>query len=95
MQTIYIDSEFKCHPSDDGSMTAIQTDFFDGKCDTFVEGFRCIPDDKAWVREDGEAFQGQIVPWVDYRELDAAQREYEQMLSAEYIEALTVLGVEV
>ena len=27
---IYIDADFKCHVSDDGTMTAVETDFFDG-----------------------------------------------------------------
>ena len=30
MKTIYIDSDFKCHLVDDGTMTAVETDFFDG-----------------------------------------------------------------
>ena len=33
MKKIYIDNGFKCHVTDDGTMTAIETDFFDGKCD--------------------------------------------------------------
>ena len=40
MRTIYIDSEFKCHVSNDGNMSAVETNFFDGKCDAFVEGHR-------------------------------------------------------
>jgi len=27
--TIFIDSEFKCHITDDGTMTAVETDSFD------------------------------------------------------------------
>ena len=96
MKTIYIDSEFKCHTSNDGTMTTVETDFFDGKCDTFVEGYRYIPEGKAWVREDGVAFDGEMVaPWKDYSELDAAQRQYEQEKLTEYEEALKIVGVEV
>ena len=32
MMTVYIDSDCKCHVSDDGTMTAVQTSFFDGMC---------------------------------------------------------------
>jgi len=32
MKTIYIDSDFKCHVSNDDTMRAVETDFFDGKC---------------------------------------------------------------
>lgn len=76
---IYIDSEFKCHPFDDGTMTAVETDFFDGKCSTFVEGYRFIPEGQTWRREDGEIFAGEMAaPWLDYRALAAAQAMYEQ-----------------
>lgn len=82
MKTIYIDADFKCHLTDDGTMTAIETDFFDDKCDAFIEGYRFVPSGKSWVREDGKVFRGEMVtPWKDYRELDAAQRQYEQDLA--------------
>lgn len=31
MKTIYIDSEFKCHVADDGTMIVMKTNFFDYK----------------------------------------------------------------
>ena len=83
--TIYIDADFKCHVSDDGTMTAVQTDFFGGKCDTYIEGYRFIPAGKTWTRPDGVVFHGEMVaPWKDWRELDDIQREYER----EQLEAL-------
>lgn len=85
MKTIYIDSDCKCHVSNDGTMTAVETDFFDGKCQTFIEGYRFVPDGETWTRSDGEVFHGEMIsPWKDYDELDAAQREYERQLLAEY-----------
>ena len=79
MKTIYIDSEFKCHVSGDGTMTEMQTDAFDGKCDTFIEGYRFVPSGASWTREDGVVFQGEMIsPWKDFEKLDAAQRQYEQ-----------------
>ena len=93
---IYIDSEFKCHVSDDGTMTAVETDFFDSKCDAFIEGYRFVPPGENWTREDGVVFQGEMIaPWKDYAELDSAQREYERQMLAEYTEALKIMGVEV
>jgi hypothetical protein len=77
--TIYIDSEFKCHTVNDGSMIAVETDFFDGKCNAYIEGYRYVPAGETWVREDGVVFTGEMIaPWKDWQELDAAQREYEQ-----------------
>ena len=97
MRTIYIDSEFKCHVTDDGTKTQVETDFFDGKCDNFVTGYRLIPEGSFWTREDGTSIRGlTIFPWKDYRILQAYQEQYEAM-SAEVVDmqnALAVLGVE-
>ena len=85
MRTIYIDSDFKCHLADDGTMTAVETDFFDGKCDAFIAGYRFVPSGASWTRDDGARFQGQMIaPWQDYSELDAAQRAFEAQQLAEY-----------
>lgn len=82
---IYIDAEFKCHVADDGTMSAVETDFFDGKCDVFIEGYRYVPSGASWTRDDGKVFTGEMIsPWKDYAELDSVQREYEQNLLAEY-----------
>lgn len=79
MRTIYIDDEFKCHISDDGTMTPIETDFFNGKCDAYIEGYRFVPSGCTWTRSDGEVFHGEMIaPWKNWHELDAAQRQYER-----------------
>ena len=96
MMKIYIDSDFKCHVADDGTMIAVETDFFNGKCEAFVEGYRYIPTGKSWTRSDGVSFNGEMIaPWKDYTELDAAQREYEKQLLTEYEAALNIVGVNV
>lgn len=82
MRTVYIDSEFKCHVTDDGTMTAVETDVFDGKCDAFIEGYRFVPFGESWTREDGVVFTGEMIaPWKNFAELVAAQRQYEAMLT--------------
>lgn len=96
MKTIYIDSEYRCHISDDGTMPPIETDFFDGKCDAFVEGYRFIPSGESWVRSDGTVFHGEMIaPWKSYEELEEVQRAYEKQLLAEYAAALKTVGVTV
>ena len=67
-ETIYVDSLNHCYRIDDGTMTAVETDFFDGMCDTFVEGY-CYE-----IKKNGIT----VYPWKPYSELDAAQREYER-----------------
>ena len=89
MKTVYIDLDCKCHTANDGTMTAVETDFFDGKCNDFIEGYRFVPFGKSWTRSDGVVFHGEMIsPWKPYAELDAAQREYEQQKLAEYESAL-------
>lgn len=76
---VYIDREYKCHVSNDGTMTPVDTDFFDGKCEAFIEGYRFVPEGCTWTRSDGEVFRGEMVcPWKPYHELDAEQRRYER-----------------
>ena len=96
MRTIYIDDEFKCHVTHDGARTPVETDFFDGKCAAYVEGYRYVPAGESWTDPAGNVYHGEmIVAWKPYAELDAAQREYERQLLAEYAEALKVVGVDV
>ena len=93
MKTIYIDSDFKCHIADDGTMRAVETAFFDDKCDELITGYRCIPKDEYWTREDGKVFTNQITPWRDLDELDKAQREHDRALILDMQNALNNLGV--
>lgn len=83
MKTIYIDSNFKCHVANADGMAAVETDFFDGKCDAYIEGY-CY-----------DIENGAIYPWVDHNELERIQQEYDQQLVATYEEALRTVGVEV
>ena len=96
MRTIYIDSDFKCHVTDNDMVTAVETDFFDGKCDSFVEGYRYVPEGEEWKREDGVTFRGEMIaPWKPYSDLEAEQRAYEKHLLTVYAEALTTVGVKI
>ena len=76
--------------------TAAETDFFDGKCDEYIEGYRFVPEGGEWIREDGAVFGGEMIcAWKDHGALERAQIAYERQLLAEYAEALKVLGVTV
>lgn len=95
MKTIYIDNEFKCHITNpNGDYEAVETDIFDGKCDEFIEGYRFIPSERTWVRENGVYIKGEaMMPWRNYSELRYAQINYEEALAVEQKEALKILGV--
>ena len=94
MKKIYIDDDFKCHAADGGGMTAVETDFFDGKCTDFLEGYRYVPAGEVWTREDGVSFTGEMVaPWKPWEELAEAQAAYERQMLADYQEALKIVGV--
>lgn len=79
MKTIYIDSEYRCQTTNpDGIFSEVETNFFVGKCDTFIEGYRVVPSGKSWTRSDGIVFVGEMIaPWKPYSELAAAQAQYE------------------
>ena len=77
--TIYIDNDYKCHTSPADGLTAVETDFFDGKCRQFIEGYRFVPFEQSWTREDGQVFDGEMVaPWREYELLAEFQAIYEE-----------------
>lgn len=94
--TIYIDSDYKCSLSDDGTMREFDVPFFDGKCTEFIEGYRYVPSGERWTRSDGQVFKGEMIaPCRDYSQIaeiqsavDRAQEQTQQTIN-EYEQALT------
>lgn len=75
---IYLDSDFRCHLSDGGGMRPVETDFFDGKCAAFIEGYRFVPAGESWTRADGAVFHGEMIaPAENYEALAKAQEQFE------------------
>lgn len=77
---VYLDNDFKVHVTNDGTMRPYETDYFDGCCSAYIEGFRIKPDNETWVREDGFVFSGGEMrsPWKPYSELAGSQAQYER-----------------
>ena len=87
---IYIDSDYKCYTSEADGRRAVETNFFDGKCPEWIEGYRFVPEGETWTREDGEVFKGEMVtPWKDLSEAYAAQTAYLERQNAQYEAALS------
>lgn len=80
---IYLDTDYKCHTTNDGTMTEIETDFFEGKCKRWIESYRFLPEGESWTRSDGEVFYGQMItPCLDLNNgAYAAQQTYEETLA--------------
>ena len=77
---IYLDNEYKCHLINDGTMLEVETPFFDGKCQTFIEGYRYIPNGHSWTNENGVTFRGEMIsPHRNYNELAQAQALYDMI----------------
>lgn len=78
--TIYLDSEYICHLVNDGTMTEVETDVFNGKADAFIEGHRYIPEGETWTRADGVQFRGLMI---------APAKNYDRILTDVAISYLT------
>lgn len=94
--TIYLDKDFRCHTSDAGGLTPVETTVFEGKCTRYIQGYRFVPEGETWTREDGVIFTGEMIaPAEDSRILEAAQAAYEEARAenADALAALEVLGV--
>lgn len=77
--TIYIDNDYKCYVSAADGRRAIETNEFDGKCKTYIEGYRFVPAGEKWIMPNGIFFSGEMkAPWKDYDYLQTAQEAYEQ-----------------
>lgn len=97
--TIYVDSDYKCYVSAAEGRRAVETDFFDGRCDEWIESYRFVPAGETWVQENGMMFRGEMVtPWKDLGEAYAAQTVYLKQQTAQYEAALAeieaALGVQ-
>lgn len=92
---IYIDSDYKCHVTNDGTMREFEVFFFDGKCPEFIEGYRYIPPGEHWISLDGMVYRGERKSlWKDYSKLWRAQAKYElAQYEAALTEIETALGV--
>ena len=68
---VYVDKDYQCHADPGEGLEAVEDAFFDGKCDTFIEGY-CYDTSKGYT---------QIYPWRSSAELEAAQAQYEKDLA--------------
>lgn len=77
---IYIDSKCHCYTSNpDNDRREFEVPFFDGKCQTFIEGHIYVPEGEQWTRpSDGRIFKGEMVCAVaPYTNLETAQAQYD------------------
>ena len=83
--TVYIDGDYRCHTEPGEGRRPVETTFFDGKCDSFIEGYRFVPEGETWTRSDGQQFRGQMIsPAVDYNQLECAQEQRNADVAALY-----------
>ena len=95
MKTIYIDSDFMCHTTDDGTMTEVQLDEFDDLCNNAIELMRYVPENETWTRSDGRVIHGIFIQATDSARIDAYQKQYmeDQAQIEDMQNALEILGV--
>lgn len=81
MKTIYLNKNYECSLTEKAdTVQSVETDFFDGKCNAFIEGYRFVPEGQSWTREDGVVFAGEMIaPYKDYTYLEMVQAVYDQL----------------
>ena len=86
---VYVNKDYKCHAKAVEGSQPFDVPFFGGKCPHFIEGYRYVPQDETWIREDGEVFTGEMIaPWKNYSELEKAQLTYEKEQAEEIAKIL-------
>lgn len=73
MKTLYIDSDYKCHITNDGTMDEIETDVFDALCDAAIECYIYVPAGREYhgvVCEEG------FIQCFDSKAADIALKQY-------------------
>lgn len=95
MKTIYLDSNFMCHLTDDGTMIAVQTEALDHLCNNAIELIRFVPEGLTWTRPDERAIHGEFIQATDSSRIDAYQRQWmeDQAQMSDMQNALEILGV--
>ena len=79
MRTIYVDAENHCHVTGGEDLKAVETDYFDGKCDEYVQGYYY------------DVEKGILYPFVPFDQLENAQLEYERARLEDAEAALAIL----
>lgn len=86
---VYIDNNYNCYASNDGTRRGFETTFFEGKCPKYIEGFKYVPKGERYVDEKGIIYRGEMcIINADHNELEKAQFEYDL---AQYEAALTAI----
>lgn len=87
MKTIYLNENYECSATEKAdTVCTAETDFFDGKCNAFIEGYRFVPEGQRWVRNDGVIFTGEMItPFKDTSLLNGLQALFEELSGDENI----------
>lgn len=90
--TIWRDRDYRCHVEEAEGYTAVETEFFNGKCPEFIEGYLFVAYGETWTRADGMTFYGEMItPWRPFDELIEAQMRFLEEQLAEADTALEVV----
>ena len=90
MKTIYLDTDFMCHLSNDGTMVEIQTDVFDSIADDAISYYRYIPQGEEWTDSKGRVLHGLFIQATNSKKIE---RIIQQAYILDMQNALAILGV--
>lgn len=81
---VYLDEKYCCYvqQNEHKTRTPCEVLALTGKCRTYVEGMRYVPQGAVWTRDDGVQFDGaMLTPHQPYDGLLLAQGAYEDALA--------------
>lgn len=88
--TIYIDGDCRAYTEPRDDREAVEASVFDSMPAPVIACHRYIPTGTTWISPDGLEIHGEFIQMcVSQEDLDAAQREYERQMIAEYEHALS------
>lgn len=89
---VYFDDEFRCHTQPGEGRVEVETDFFDGKCDEFIEG-HCLVPEGAEIERNGMTYAGPLIfADVPYSALVDAQMQYAERIRDSQRETMDKAG---
>lgn len=83
---VYVDLEYSCFAQKSEGLREVESDFFDGKCNTLIECFKFVPAGESYTDEHGLLHSGAI--W-NYKPITSSIERIQAAYEHEQLEVVT------